>query len=86
MRTEKPSSAADAIHTRIEARLSPLLGPFTAKMAIKTFAASKLGLGPEQLNRTHVPALLEALRPMLNTLAGTAKAQAVVEDLRKELA
>lgn len=77
---------AEAVHARIEARLSPLLGPFTAKMAIKTFAASKLGLQPEQLTRTHVPALLDALRPMLNTLAGASKAQAVVETLRKELA
>jgi len=55
-------------------------------MALKTFAASKLGLPPEQLTRAHVPALLEALRPMLNTLAGTAKSQAVLEELRRELA
>ncbi len=55
-------------------------------MALKTFAASKLGIPPEQLTRTHVPALLEALRPMLNTLAGGTKSSAVLEDLRRELA
>lgn len=71
---------------RIEAKLSPLLGPFTARMAIKTFAGSKLGVQPEQLLRSHVPALLDALRPMLNTLAGAAKSQAVLDELRRELA
>lgn len=55
-------------------------------MAIKTFAAAKLGLQPDQLTRSQIPALLDALRPMLNTLAGAAKAQAVLEELRKELA
>lgn len=70
----------------VEQRLTPLLGPFTARMALKTFAVSKLGLPPEQIAREHVPALLDALRPMLNTLVGSARAAAVLEDLRREVA
>jgi hypothetical protein len=70
----------------VEQRLTPLLGPFTAKMALKTFSTSKLGRPPEQINREDVPALLDALRPMLNTLVGSARASAVLEDLRREVA
>jgi hypothetical protein len=70
----------------VEQRLTPLLGPFTARMALKTFAASKLGRAPEQISQADVPALLDALRPMLNTLVGSARAGAVVDALKKELA
>lgn len=70
----------------VEQRLTPLLGPFTARMALKTFASSKLGCAPDQVSRDNVPMLLEALRPMLNTLVGSARAGAVLEELRKELA
>ncbi|HVE83022.1 MAG TPA: hypothetical protein VND93_09260 [Myxococcales bacterium] len=69
----------------VEQRLTPLLGPFTARMALKTFSASKLGRTPEQISRQDVPPLLDALRPMLNTLVGSARAGAVLEELRKEL-
>lgn len=70
----------------VEQRLTPLLGPFTARMALKTFSASRLGRAPEQISHKDVPALLEALRPMLNTLVGSARARAVLDELRKELA
>jgi len=70
----------------VEQRLTPLLGPFTARMALKTFATSKLGRAPDQLSRRDVPALLDALRPMLNTLVGSGRASAVLDELRKELA
>ncbi|HEY8208054.1 MAG TPA: hypothetical protein VIG99_11275 [Myxococcaceae bacterium] len=69
----------------VEQRLTPLLGPFTAKMALKTFATSKLGRSPEQICREDVPTLLDALRPMLNTLVGSARAGTVLDELRKEL-
>lgn len=70
----------------VEQRLTPLLGPFTARMALKTFSTGRLGLAPEELSRTDVPALLDALRPMLNTLVGSTRAGAVLDELRKELA
>ncbi len=77
-------SAAD-VHAHVEARLSPLLGPFTAKMALKTLAGSRLGRRPEELTRKELPALFEALRPVLNTLVGAAKSSTVIDQLRKEL-
>jgi len=70
----------------VEQRLTPLLGPFTARMALKTFAASRLGRSPEQISLKDVPALLDALRPMLNTLVGSTRASSVLGELRKELA
>ena len=70
----------------VEQRLTPLLGPFTARMALKTFAASRLGRSPEQIALKDVPALLDALRPMLNTLVGSTRASSVLGELRKELA
>lgn len=72
--------------TVVEQRLTPLLGPFTARMALKTFSTSKLGRAPEEISRADVPALLDALRPMLNTLVGSARAGAVLDELKKELA
>lgn len=70
----------------VEQRLTPLLGPFTARMALKTFATARLGRPPELIAREDVPALLDALRPMLNTLVGSIQASAVLEDLRREVA
>lgn len=70
----------------VEQRLTPLLGPFTARMALKTFASSRLGRTPDQISRGDVPALLDALRPMLNTLVGSARASSVIDELKKELA
>lgn len=69
----------------VEARLAPMLGPFTARMAVRTFAVQKLGREPEQLVGADVLALLEALRPMLRTLMGAAHAELVLEDLRDEV-
>ncbi len=73
------------VHQHIQQRLSPLLGPFTARMALKTFAVGKLGRQPEELSPPDLPALFDALRPMLNTLVGSGKAAAVLDELRQEL-
>ena len=77
-------SSAD-VHAQVEARLSPLLGPFTAKIALKTLANSRLGLQPEAITLRELPALLDALRPVLNTLVGAAKGSIVIDQIRKEL-
>jgi hypothetical protein len=82
-----PNKAPDgrAYGQVVEQRLTPLLGPFTARMALKTFAASKLGRQPEEISRADLPPLLDALRPMLNTLVGSMRAGQVLDELRKEL-
>jgi hypothetical protein len=58
----------------IAAELEPLLGPNTARTAIRVFAKHALGVAPEQIRPAEVPKVLDALRPMLNTLLGAARA------------
>jgi ubiquinone biosynthesis protein UbiJ len=66
------------VQTRVEQYLAPLLGDFTARMAVRTATTraekqvAALGAGP---------ALLEALRPMLNTFLGQARAKAALDEL-----
>ncbi len=67
--------AADPLET-ITARLSEYLGPHTARVAVRTFSA-RAGGSPA--------ALLEALRPMLRTLLGRARAEQLLGDLQREL-
>ena len=65
----------------LERQLGPLLGDFTAKMAVQTASQRACKRPPEQLTRADIPALLEGLRPMLNTFLGVARAKAVLEQL-----
>jgi hypothetical protein len=69
----------------VTARLAAFLGPHTARNALKTFATRTLGRAPEELTVADVPALLEALRPMLRTLLGDDSARALVDQIKKEL-
>ena len=61
----------------------PYLGPFNARIAVKTFAERTVKLAPEQLAAEHLPALLEGLRPMLNTLAGRQTTESVLDQIRR---
>jgi hypothetical protein len=63
-------------------RLSPYLGEFNARVAVKTFAQRALKLEPEGVTLEQLPALLEALRPMLNTLVGRTSTEALLEQIR----
>lgn len=67
----------------IVARLSGLMGPITANLAIKVSAA-RSGLDPAALTRADLPALLTSLLPMLGTLIGSERAEALVRQLRRE--
>jgi hypothetical protein len=73
------------IHEIIVARLAPLLGPNTAGVALTTFCR-RLARDPEALAPEDVPQLLAALRPMLRTLVGRVRAEALLEQLARELA
>ena len=66
-------------------QLSVYLGPHTAKTAIRTFAQRALGVAPEAVTREQAPRLLDALRPALRTLLGSAKCDVVLADLAQEL-
>jgi len=67
-------------------RLAQYLGPHTARVAVKSFSLRVLGLQVERITRADVPALLEALRPMLKTMIGTQRSEVLLRDLAKEIA
>ncbi len=76
--------ATQSIAERVAARLAPYLGPHTARVAVKTFTARGLGRVPETLSVEDVPALTQALRPMLRTLVGRARAEVVAQEILQE--
>ena len=57
------------------------MGDFTAKMALQTAALRTVKRPLETLTPADLPALIEGLRPMLNTFLGAARAKAVIEQL-----
>lgn len=61
--------------------LSPYLGDFNAKVAVKTFAKRSLGVDPESLTSQHLAPLLDALRPALNTLVGRESTDALLDQI-----
>jgi hypothetical protein len=79
-----PESAADSVADRIAARLARYLGPHTGRVAVKTFAARALGRGSETLTVADVPAMTQALRPMLRTLLGKQRGEIVVQHILRE--
>jgi hypothetical protein len=78
MARQKPSEL-------IEARLSSLLGPNTARTAVRTFCQRSVGVAPEALTAAEAPRLLAALRPTLRTLLGAATAEQVLDGIAREL-
>ena len=76
----------DRLDDALTAKLSIHLGPNVSRMAIKSFA-KKAGLsGPEQIAPTHVPALIEELRPMLNVMVGRGPSEAVMTEISRRAA
>ena len=69
---------------RIAARLARFLGPHTAKVAVRTFAQRGLGRGAETLTVEDIPAMAQALRPMLRTLLGRQRTEVVVQHILAE--
>ncbi len=70
---------------RIQARLAEYLGEHTARVAVKTFSERALGVAPAELRPTDVPRLVDALRPMLRTLAGATRAEQLLSDVAREI-
>ena len=68
-------------HEGLERQLGPLLGDFTAKMALQTAALRSVKRPVDTLTAADLPALIEGLKPMLNTFLGAARAKAVLEEL-----
>jgi hypothetical protein len=77
--------SASTVAEQVAEHLSPYLGPFNAGVAVKTFAQRALKRSPDTLTVDHVPALLEALRPMLNTMVGSASTDALLGDIQRRV-
>ena len=73
------------IAEQLTQQLAPYLGPFNAKIAVKTFAQRALKLAPEAVTLQHLPALLDALRPMLHTLVGQASTDALMAQIQRKV-
>jgi hypothetical protein len=69
---------------RIARRLGRYLGPHTGRVAVKTFALRGLGRGPETLTVHDIPALNDAMRPMLRTLLGRQRCELVIQHILQE--
>ena len=69
----------------VRAKLTPFLGPFTAKNAVVMGAKQGCGVDADQVTREQVPALLEAIGPTLRTLLGKEGALKVVTQIKTEL-
>ena len=69
----------------VRERLAQYLGPFTAKNAVQMMSRQAAGTDADQVTRSQVPAVLEALGPTLRTLLGKSTAEKVVDEIRKEL-
>lgn len=76
------SESVAAIFAR---HLAGYIGQHTAPMAIRTFAKQALGVTPDQVDRADAGTLLEAMRPMLNTLLGKEHADAVGNLIRRDV-
>ncbi len=68
----------------IALRLAVVLGPHTARTAVKTFSQKALGRGPETLTVEDLPRLADALRPVLRTFVGRAQAEILLDRIKRE--
>lgn len=72
------------VEARVARRLGQYLGPHTGRVAVKTFAQRGLGRGPETLTVSDIPALNQALRPMLRTILGKQRCELVIRHILQE--
>jgi hypothetical protein len=73
------------IAQQVATLLSPYLGPFNAGVAVKTFSQRALTRAADTLGLDDLPALLEALRPMLNTMVGSQSTDALLADIQRRV-
>lgn len=78
-------TTGSVIADRVAARLAAYLGPQTGRAAVKTCARQALGRGPETLTLGDLPALQNALRPMLRTFVGRVQCEVLLEQIAREL-
>lgn len=76
---------ASSIAEQVAERLAPLLGSFNAEVWVKTVAERKVGITVDQLTAANLGALLEGLRPSLNTFMGRATADELLQRIGREV-
>jgi hypothetical protein len=69
---------------RVQRRLAIYVGPHTARISIKTFSQKALGVAPEEVTPAQLPALLEALRPLVRSMLGETQGEHLVTLLMAE--
>jgi hypothetical protein len=74
-----------SVSEQIQSRLAPYLGDFNAKIWVQKVAQRDLGLEPEALTPSHVSALLDGLRPSLNTFFGRQAAGELLQKILREV-
>jgi len=74
-----------SISEQVSERLAPYLGPFNAEVWVKTVSERKLGRPVEHLTAADVTALLDGLRPSLNTFMGRTAAGELLQQIGREV-
>ncbi len=74
-----------SVADQVVARLTPYLGAMNARVSVKTFAQRTLNVAPGDVTLDHLPRLLDALLPMLNTFVGRTSADVLVAAIRREV-
>ena len=73
------------ISEQVAARLSPYLGEFNAAVWVKTVAERRLSRPVAELAPEDLPALLEGLRPSLNTFIGRDATGRLLQRIEREV-
>ncbi len=74
-----------SVAEQVTAHLATYLGPFNARVAVKTLSTATLRTPPEGVTLEQLPALLGALRPVLYTFAGQLSADLLLEKIKREV-
>ncbi len=74
-----------SIAEQVAKELSPYLGPFNARVAVKTFSKKSLNLPPEELTVEHLPDLLESLRRLLRAFIGHASTDSLLSEIQRRV-
>ncbi len=74
-----------SIGETLERELATVLGPHTARNAVRTFAARAVQRRPEELSLGDAEPVIEALRPVLQTLLGRDAAERIAQDLLRKV-
>jgi len=76
---------SSSISEQVAERLAPYLGEFNATIWVQQVAKRDLDIAPEALDSSHVPTLVEGLRPSLNTFLGREAAAELLEKILREV-